>query len=64
MNLLLSPVVFSNATLQGKPLPTSPAEHSSAKLVPRPLRTSTIFLYLACINFGKCQNLYKLLLAR
>ena len=35
----LSPVVFSYATLQRKPLPTSPAEHCSAKLVPRPFCT-------------------------
>ena len=30
-NLPLSPAVFSYATLQGKSLPTSPAEHCSAK---------------------------------
>ena len=42
-SLPLSPVVFSYATLRGKPLPTSPAEHCSAELVPRPFRTLQFF---------------------
>ena len=49
-SLALSPAVFSYATLQGKPLPTSPVEHCSAKLVPRsfqpykPLHRIAVFL--------------------
>ena len=45
----LSPAVFSYATLQGKPLPTSPAEHCSAKLVPRPFRVLQYFIFIFII---------------
>ena len=38
-SLPLSPTVSSYVTLQGKPLPASPAKHCSAKLVHRPFRT-------------------------
>ena len=38
-SLPLSPVVISCVILQRKLLLTSPAEHCSAKLVPRPFRT-------------------------
>ena len=44
-SLSLSPVVLSYATLQGKPLPTSPAEQCGAELVPRPFRTLQICFY-------------------
>ena len=45
-NLPLSNVVFSYATLQGNPLPTSPVEHCITKLVPRPLsRSAMLFFY-------------------
>ena len=45
-SLPLSPVFFLYyPTLQGKPLPTNPAEHCSAKLVPRPFH-ALYFLFL------------------
>ena len=44
-SLPLPPVVFSYATLQGKSLPTSPAKHRSAILVPRPFRTLQFLSY-------------------
>ena len=37
-SLPLSPVIFSYSTLKGRPLPTRPAEHFSAKLIPTPFR--------------------------
>ena len=44
-SLPLSPVVISYATLQRKPLLTSPAEHCRAKLVPRPFRAVYFLLF-------------------
>ena len=47
MNILpLSTVVISYATLQGKPLLTSHAQHCRAKLVPRPFCTLRNFFFL------------------
>ena len=43
-SLPLSPAVFSYATLQGKPLPSSPVEHCNSKLVPRPFRSLQFFI--------------------
>ena len=45
-SLPLSAVVFSYAISQGKPLPTSPAEHCSAKLVHWPFRALQFFIFI------------------
>ena len=49
-SLPLSPAVFSHANLQGKPLPTSPAEQCSTKLIPRPFRTLQFTLIFTPIS--------------
>jgi len=44
-SLPLSPVVISYANLHVKPLPSCPAKHCSAKLVPRPSRVVQTFFW-------------------
>ena len=44
-SLPLSSAVFSYATLQGNPLLSSPVEHCSAKLVPKPFRAFNFFYF-------------------
>lgn len=52
-SLALSLVAISSANLHGKPLPTSPGQQCSAKLVPRPFRgLQNIFWFRYSIDKG------------
>ena len=55
-SLPLSPAIFSYATLQGKPLSASPAEHCGAELVPRPFRTLHFFYFYNNLTFLLSRN--------